>query len=144
MVGRRKRLNVGRTVDTDELVGCAEIARRLGFAGAETVHNWRRRFPDSFPTPVARLKIGLIFVWSDVEQWAEWNRKHLRVIEYNEPMMSVTEAAKYLGVRDSSIYRWIEGGHLEATPRPARIRSSDIETLLERVRLRPRRPFAED
>lgn len=53
----------------DKLVGTAEIAERLGAKNPELVHDWRRRYPD-FPEPVARLKIGMIWHWPDVERWA--------------------------------------------------------------------------
>jgi len=56
-------------VDPDHLVGAAEIAQRLGLAHAETVHNWRRRYPE-FPQPVATLKQTLIWSWPEVEAWA--------------------------------------------------------------------------
>jgi len=60
---------VGRKIDTDDLVGAAEIADRLGVAQVQTVHTWRRRY-DDFPEPVARLKQALIWSWPDVETWA--------------------------------------------------------------------------
>jgi len=61
---------VGRKIDVDELVGTAEIAQRLGARNPELVHDWRRRHPD-FPQPVARLKIGFVWVWLDIEAWAK-------------------------------------------------------------------------
>jgi hypothetical protein len=61
---------VGRKVDVDDLVGAAEIADRLGIAYVETVHTWRRRYPD-FPEPVAHLRRALIWSWPDVERWAK-------------------------------------------------------------------------
>jgi hypothetical protein len=53
----------------DELVGTAEIAERLRVRSPELVHAWRRRHPD-FPEPVARLRIGFVWHWPDVERWA--------------------------------------------------------------------------
>jgi hypothetical protein len=35
----------------------------------ELIHDWRRRYPD-FPKPVARLAIGYVWAWPDVEHWA--------------------------------------------------------------------------
>ena len=61
--------SVGRRVGVGNLVGTAEIAERLGLAYPETVHSWRRRYPD-FPQPVAELRQGLIWNWPDVERWA--------------------------------------------------------------------------
>lgn len=58
-----------RKVSVSDLVGTAEIAQRLGARNAELVHDWRRRYPD-FPSPVARLKIGFVWAWPDVEAWA--------------------------------------------------------------------------
>lgn len=57
------------TVRPEDLVGAAEIVKRLGLTEQRTVHDWRRRHPD-FPQPVARLKMGLIWSWPDVEAWA--------------------------------------------------------------------------
>lgn len=54
----------------DELVGSSEIAERLGVGRSSVVHDWRQRDPD-FPAPVAELKMGLLFLWSDVERWAK-------------------------------------------------------------------------
>lgn len=54
----------------DNLVGSAEIARRLGMKNPELVHAWRRRY-DDFPEPVARLSIGLVWNWPDVERWGK-------------------------------------------------------------------------
>ncbi len=52
-----------------DLVGAMEIARRLGASRPQTVYAWRRRHPD-FPRPVAELSIGLVWAWTDVEEWA--------------------------------------------------------------------------
>lgn len=61
---------MGRRLDVDHLVGTAEIAKRLGAKHPELVHDWRRRY-DAFPQPVARLKIGLVWYWPEVERWAK-------------------------------------------------------------------------
>jgi hypothetical protein len=60
---------VTRRVEVDNLVGAAEIAQRLNLRLAQTVHDWRRRHP-SFPQPIARLSMGLLWNWPDVERWA--------------------------------------------------------------------------
>ncbi len=60
---------VGRKVDVDVLVGSHEIAERLGLGSAEAVYSWRRRHAD-FPAPIARLRIGYVWNWPDVEKWA--------------------------------------------------------------------------
>lgn len=64
---------MGRKVDVDELVGAAEIARRLGVAGREVVNAWRRRDNQGhpFPAPVATLEMGNVWNWPDVEAWAK-------------------------------------------------------------------------
>lgn len=54
----------------DQLVGTAEIAQRLGIKHAETIHNWRRRYPD-FPQPVVVLKQAMVWNWPDVARWAK-------------------------------------------------------------------------
>jgi len=58
-----------RRVYTDDLVGAAEIAERLGLAQVQTVHSWRRRY-DDFPAPIAQLRQALIWDWRDVDGWA--------------------------------------------------------------------------
>ncbi len=50
------------------LVGAAEIAERLADGHVQTVHSWRRRYPD-FPAPVAQLRQAMVWSWPDVEAW---------------------------------------------------------------------------
>jgi len=57
------------SVEPGDLVGAAEIAERLGLTHVPSVHAWRRRYKD-FPKPIAELKMGLLWRWSDVEVWA--------------------------------------------------------------------------
>lgn len=52
-----------------DLVGSREIAERIGLAHPEGVHTWRQRHAD-FPAPLARLAIGYVWDWSDIESWA--------------------------------------------------------------------------
>ena len=54
----------------DQLVGVAEIADRLGVKNPQLVRDWQRRYPDDFPPPAARLKMGFVWSWPDVERWA--------------------------------------------------------------------------
>lgn len=54
-------------VPRPDLVGIGEIAERAGVA-VNTVHAWRRRHAD-FPAPVARLAVGPVWLWQDVERW---------------------------------------------------------------------------
>jgi hypothetical protein len=60
---------VGRPLDSDDLVGAAEIARKLNRRSRQSVADWRRRDP-SFPQPVAELDMGNVWAWPDVEAWA--------------------------------------------------------------------------
>lgn len=53
----------------DDLAGSYEIAHRLHVRNPEQVHAWRRRYP-AFPAPVAKLRIGYVWAWPDVEAWA--------------------------------------------------------------------------
>lgn len=53
----------------DELVGTAEIAKRLGVV-RQSVHQLQRRHPD-FPEPVAKLERVQVWAWPDVEAWAK-------------------------------------------------------------------------
>jgi len=51
----------------DDLVGMTEAAHRYGTStGALRV--WRSRYPD-FPQPVARLAMGPVWRWGDMERW---------------------------------------------------------------------------
>jgi hypothetical protein len=59
---------VARKVDPEDLVGVAEIAERLG-CSVQAVHAWKRRHKD-FPSPVAHLTMGLLWVWPEVRHWA--------------------------------------------------------------------------
>ncbi len=59
---------VARTVEVGDLVGTAEIADR--FSRHRTMaHTWLRLYP-AFPRPVARLTIGHVWSWADIEAWA--------------------------------------------------------------------------
>jgi hypothetical protein len=60
---------MGRLVDSGDLVSASEIAARLGAKRPGVVHDWRRRHPD-FPKPIARLALGYVWSWPDVEVWA--------------------------------------------------------------------------
>lgn len=60
---------VGRQVDADDLVSAVEIARRLDVRRG-VVYDWRRRYPE-FPEPVAQLGSVHVWVWGDVEAWAQ-------------------------------------------------------------------------
>jgi predicted DNA-binding transcriptional regulator AlpA len=60
---------VSKRYETADLVGVAEIADRLGL-GTSVMHDWRRRHPE-FPEPVLRLKMGLVWSWSEVAAWAK-------------------------------------------------------------------------
>ncbi len=61
---------MGRKVDVDDLVGAAEIAECLSVKRPHLIHDWRRRHPE-FPQPVVELKGTLIWLWPEVERWAE-------------------------------------------------------------------------
>lgn len=50
-----------------ELVGLTEIAQRAGVQ-KPVVAMWRVR-DDTFPAPVADLRVGAVFWWPDVQAW---------------------------------------------------------------------------
>jgi predicted nucleic acid-binding protein len=60
--GQRSRLS-----EASDLVSVSEIAARAG-RSVNTIQSWRRRHHD-FPTPVAALAAGPIWVWPGVERW---------------------------------------------------------------------------
>lgn len=59
----------------DNLVGAAEIAKRLGVKRPNVVHDWIRRFPEDaehpFPAPVTTVSKVRIWNWHDIERWAK-------------------------------------------------------------------------
>lgn len=59
---------MSRRLLPEDLVGVAEIAERLG-VGTSVVHDWRRRH-DAFPDPVRELRMGFVWAWDDVAEWA--------------------------------------------------------------------------
>jgi predicted DNA-binding transcriptional regulator AlpA len=61
---------VGRKVDLDQLVGANEIAERLNVKRPQVVHDWRRRHAE-FPAPVIERSKTLLWLWPEVEAWAE-------------------------------------------------------------------------
>jgi len=58
-------------VNTEDLVGAAEVARILGLAHHNSVTTYLRRYPD-FPRPVVDLSESRIRLWlrSDIAAWA--------------------------------------------------------------------------
>jgi hypothetical protein len=61
---------MGRQVDVDDLVGSAEIARRLGAKLYNLINDWIRRYPD-FPDPLATIGITKVWLWSEVFAWSQ-------------------------------------------------------------------------
>jgi|Laugresbdmm110sn_1035088.scaffolds.fasta_scaffold159011_2 hypothetical protein len=53
----------------ENLVGAMDIAKRLGYAFPNIVHQWRKRYK-GFPKPLATLSMGSIWDWKEVEDWA--------------------------------------------------------------------------
>jgi len=60
---------VAERVDPANLVGTAEIARRLGVKQHRVVNEWLRRYPD-FPKPLAVVSGVRVWDWPDIERWA--------------------------------------------------------------------------
>lgn len=58
-------------VNTEDLIGAAEVARILGLSHPNSVTTYLRRY-DDFPTPVVDLSESRIRLWlrQDIEQWA--------------------------------------------------------------------------
>ena len=63
-------------VNTEDLVGAAEVARILGLSHHNSVSTYLRRY-DDFPKPVVDLSESRIRLWlrQDIEQWADSRRK---------------------------------------------------------------------
>ena len=64
-------------VPPEFLVGAHEIAERLGFSHAQSVHTIRKRHAN-FPAPVAALKTALIWDWRNIERWAKSTGRELQ------------------------------------------------------------------
>lgn len=63
---------MGRKVDVDHLVGAREIAERLGFKFAQSVHHLRRT-DATFPDPVYGtdgVRSAMVWYWPDLARWA--------------------------------------------------------------------------
>jgi predicted DNA-binding transcriptional regulator AlpA len=62
---------MGRTVDVDDLVDAAEVARLLGLSHRNSVRIYRTRYAD-FPEPVVNMGVGRCLLWlrPEVEAWA--------------------------------------------------------------------------
>lgn len=59
-------------VNSDDLIGGAEVAEILGLAHVASVSTYMRRY-DDFPMPVVDLKRSRVRLWarSEVEQWQQ-------------------------------------------------------------------------
>ncbi len=68
----RLALEMGRTVDTDELIDAQEVATLLGLAQRNTVSLYQRRYPD-MPRPVVDLGRGRCKMWlrPEMAAWAQ-------------------------------------------------------------------------
>lgn len=60
---------MGRQVDSEDLVSAVEIAQRLGGRRPQVVYDWRRRHAD-FPAPLTKVGAVHVWNWPDVEAWA--------------------------------------------------------------------------
>lgn len=63
----------------DDLVSVAEVAARAG-RSTNTIQSWRRRHPD-FPSPVAQLATGPVWLWPSVRRWIEAKPRGFRHLE---------------------------------------------------------------
>ncbi len=63
-------------VNTEDLIGAAEVARLLGLSHPNSVTTYLRRY-DDFPRPVVDLSESRIRLWlrQDIEQWARDRRR---------------------------------------------------------------------
>jgi hypothetical protein len=62
---------VGEKLDSDDLVGAAEVAAILRLSHPSSVTTYLRRYPD-FPKPVVNLSASRVRLWrrQDVERWS--------------------------------------------------------------------------
>lgn len=61
---------VGTKVDSDDLIGAAEVAAILRLSHPSSVTTYLRRYPD-FPAPVVDLESSRVRLWrrQDIERW---------------------------------------------------------------------------
>jgi predicted DNA-binding transcriptional regulator AlpA len=61
---------MGETVDSDDLVGAAEVAAILRLSHPSSVTTYLRRYAD-FPRPVVNLTSSRVRLWRrrDIERW---------------------------------------------------------------------------
>lgn len=61
---------MGAKVDSDDLVGAAEVAAILRLSHPSSVTTYLHRYPD-FPRPVVDLSASRVRLWrrQDIEQW---------------------------------------------------------------------------
>jgi predicted DNA-binding transcriptional regulator AlpA len=60
--------------DVDDLVTAVTIVGRLGYRHHALVYQWRLRYR-SFPEPVVRLGQVYVWVWPEVEAWAQATKR---------------------------------------------------------------------
>ena len=63
-------------VNTEDLVGAAEVARILGLAQANSVTTYLRRYAD-FPRPIVELADSKVRLWLRPEI-VSWSHRHSR------------------------------------------------------------------
>lgn len=78
------------------LVGYIEIARRAGVKRS-SVTMWRSRH-ESFPDPVADLRVGPVWWWPDVQEWLQETR---RPDDVNLEIEDIREARPLEGLKDA-------------------------------------------
>ena len=64
-------------VNTEDLIGAAEVARILGLSHYNSVSTYLRRY-DDFPKPVVDLTESRIRLWlrQDIEHWDNLRQNH--------------------------------------------------------------------
>jgi glutathione-regulated potassium-efflux system ancillary protein KefG len=65
------------TVNTEDLIGAAEVAKLLGLAHHNSVTTYLRRY-DDFPRPVVDLSESRIRLWlrQDIVEWRDRRSRH--------------------------------------------------------------------
>ena len=64
----RLSASAARPGSVPELVGVVEIAKRLELTEAKTAQALLANYK-GFPAPVAKLRMGYVWLWSDVQVW---------------------------------------------------------------------------
>jgi predicted DNA-binding transcriptional regulator AlpA len=66
---------MGRTVDLDDIIDAAGVAKVIGLSHRNGVYTYRNRHPD-FPEPVLEFNRNFLWLRPDIEAWMRRRGEH--------------------------------------------------------------------